>query len=159
MTTDTLCVRVACWVWMSYDGAGLLERIHVKRILRSNWAEQPPVRTPEELWDRVLNAWEKMVKNLDLFHNLVDSMPRRMSADVDAGAGLVPVAWQQWSEMEALIPSPAACEISSRKALVFLNRRMRLAKYEARIAQIRTTREIVSGFYGCEVHRPRISQL
>ncbi|KAJ4428330.1 hypothetical protein ANN_24349 [Periplaneta americana] len=22
---------------------------------------------------------------------------------------LVPVAWQQWSEMEALIPSPAAC--------------------------------------------------
>ncbi|KAJ4432934.1 hypothetical protein ANN_15191 [Periplaneta americana] len=28
----------------------------VKRILRSNWAEQPPVRTPEELWDRVLDA-------------------------------------------------------------------------------------------------------
>ncbi|KAJ4444773.1 hypothetical protein ANN_06570 [Periplaneta americana] len=24
---------------------------------------------------------------------------------------LVPVAWQQWSEMEALIPSPAACEV------------------------------------------------
>ncbi|KAJ4432642.1 hypothetical protein ANN_21265 [Periplaneta americana] len=22
------CVRVACWGWMSYDGAGLLERIH-----------------------------------------------------------------------------------------------------------------------------------
>ncbi|KAJ4447879.1 hypothetical protein ANN_09888 [Periplaneta americana] len=57
----------------------------VKRILRSNWAEQPPVRTPEELWDRVLDAWEKMAKNLDLFHNFVDSMPRRMRADVDAG--------------------------------------------------------------------------
>ncbi|KAJ4437034.1 hypothetical protein ANN_17168 [Periplaneta americana] len=70
---------------MSYDGVGLLERIHVKRILRSNWAEQPPVRTPEKLWDRVLDAWEKMAKNIDLFHNFVDSMPRRMRADVDAG--------------------------------------------------------------------------
>ncbi|KAJ4431531.1 hypothetical protein ANN_20130 [Periplaneta americana] len=47
--------------------------------------EQPPVRTPEELWDRVLDAWEEMAKNLDLFHNLVDSMPRRMRAVVDAG--------------------------------------------------------------------------
>ncbi|KAJ4429908.1 hypothetical protein ANN_22112 [Periplaneta americana] len=54
-------------------------------ILRSNWAEQPPVRTPEELWDRVLDAWEEMAKLLDLFHNLVDSMPRRMRAVVDAG--------------------------------------------------------------------------
>ncbi|KAJ4450865.1 hypothetical protein ANN_02297 [Periplaneta americana] len=26
---------------------------------------------------------------------------------------LVPVAWQQWSEMEALIPSPAACKVRS----------------------------------------------
>ncbi|KAJ4435221.1 hypothetical protein ANN_23799 [Periplaneta americana] len=57
----------------------------VKRILRSNWAEQPPFRTSEELWDRVLDAWEEMTKNLDLFHNLVDSMPRRMRAVVDAG--------------------------------------------------------------------------
>ncbi|KAJ4441166.1 hypothetical protein ANN_11017 [Periplaneta americana] len=56
----------------------------VKRILRSNWAEQPPVRTPKKLWDRVLDAWEEMAKNLDLFHNLVDSMPRRMRAVVDA---------------------------------------------------------------------------
>ncbi|KAJ4440908.1 hypothetical protein ANN_10756 [Periplaneta americana] len=154
------CVRVESWGWMSYDGAGLLERIHerftaegyehilanimipsarkrypegrlffqqnnhpihtanriqiwftrkrdvdpvdwppnspdmnpiqnlwaaVKRILRSNWAEQPPFRTPEELWDRVLDAWEEMAKNLDLIHNLVDSMPRRMRAVVDAG--------------------------------------------------------------------------
>ncbi|KAJ4444898.1 hypothetical protein ANN_06696 [Periplaneta americana] len=154
------CVRVACWGWMSYDGAELLKRIHgrftaevyenilanvmilssrkrypegtlfyrqdnhpihttnriqrwftrrrdvdpvdwppnspdmnpfqnfwaaVKRILRSNWAEQPPVRTSEELWDRVLDAWEDLAKNLDLFHNVVDSMPRRMRAVVDAG--------------------------------------------------------------------------
>ncbi|KAJ4436086.1 hypothetical protein ANN_18713 [Periplaneta americana] len=57
----------------------------VKRILGSNWAEQPPVRTPEKLWDRVLDAWEEVAKNLDLFHNLVDSMPHRMRADVDAG--------------------------------------------------------------------------
>ncbi|KAJ4444277.1 hypothetical protein ANN_06069 [Periplaneta americana] len=56
----------------------------VKRILRSNWAEQPPIRTPEELWDRVLDAWEEMVKNLDLFHNLMNSMPHRMRAVVDA---------------------------------------------------------------------------
>ncbi|KAJ4430405.1 hypothetical protein ANN_22621 [Periplaneta americana] len=26
---------------------------------------------------------------------------------------LVPIEWQQWSEMEALIPSPAACEVRS----------------------------------------------
>ncbi|KAJ4438542.1 hypothetical protein ANN_14489 [Periplaneta americana] len=57
----------------------------VKRNLRSIWAEQPPVRTPEEFWDRVLDVWEEMAKNLDLFHNLVDSMPRRMRAVVDAG--------------------------------------------------------------------------
>ncbi|KAJ4440356.1 hypothetical protein ANN_08495, partial [Periplaneta americana] len=38
----------------------------------------------------------------------------------------------------------------SSKALVFLYRRMRRAGCEARHAQIRTTREIVSGFYGCE---------
>ncbi|KAJ4436141.1 hypothetical protein ANN_18768 [Periplaneta americana] len=44
--------------------------VGVKRILRSIWAEQPPVRTPEELWDRVLDVWEEMAKNLDLFHNL-----------------------------------------------------------------------------------------
>ncbi|KAJ4449243.1 hypothetical protein ANN_00640 [Periplaneta americana] len=50
----------------------------VKRVLRSNWAEQPPVRTADELWDRV-------AMNLDLFHNLVDSMLRRMRAVVDAG--------------------------------------------------------------------------
>ncbi|KAJ4430681.1 hypothetical protein ANN_19272 [Periplaneta americana] len=51
----------------------------VKRILR------PPVLTADELWDRVLDAWEEVVMNLDLFHNLVDSMPRRMRAVVDAG--------------------------------------------------------------------------
>ncbi|KAJ4451888.1 hypothetical protein ANN_03366 [Periplaneta americana] len=68
----------------SNESPGSLKTIF-KRILRSNWAEQPPVRTPEELWDRVLDAWEKMAKNLDLSHNLVDSMPRRMRADVDAG--------------------------------------------------------------------------
>ncbi|KAJ4437567.1 hypothetical protein ANN_17712 [Periplaneta americana] len=125
------CMRVTSWGWISYDGAGLLARIHgrftaeaykhilanvmipstqkrypegtlffqqdnhpihtanqiqrwftrrrdvdpvdwppnspdmnpiqnlwaaVKRILCSNWAEQPPVRTPEELWDRVLDV-------------------------------------------------------------------------------------------------------
>ncbi|KAJ4441014.1 hypothetical protein ANN_10863 [Periplaneta americana] len=32
---------------------------------------------------------------------------------------LVPVAWQQWSEMEALIPSPAACEV--RSVITFFN--------------------------------------
>ncbi|KAJ4442531.1 hypothetical protein ANN_04118 [Periplaneta americana] len=50
--------------------------------------EQPPVRTPEEMWDRVLDAWEEVTKNLDLFHNLVDSMPRRMRAVVDADVAL-----------------------------------------------------------------------
>ncbi|KAJ4440503.1 hypothetical protein ANN_08644 [Periplaneta americana] len=57
----------------------------VKRILRSNWAEQPPVRTADEFWDRFLDVWEEVAKNLDLFHNLVDSILRRMRAVVDAG--------------------------------------------------------------------------
>ncbi|KAJ4430397.1 hypothetical protein ANN_22613 [Periplaneta americana] len=63
----------------------IVHQAPVKRILRSNWAEQPLVRTPEELWDRVLDSWEEMAKNLDLFHNLVGSIPRRMRAVVDAG--------------------------------------------------------------------------
>ncbi|XP_069694748.1 uncharacterized protein [Periplaneta americana] len=49
--------------------------------------EQPPVRTPEELWDRVLDAWKEVAKNLDLFHNLLDSMLHRIRAVVDAGLG------------------------------------------------------------------------
>ena len=54
----------------------------VKGILRFNWAE-PSVRTLDELWNRVLNAWQDVAT--DLFHNLVDSMPRRMRAIVNAG--------------------------------------------------------------------------
>ena len=46
----------------------------VKGILRSNWAE-PPVRTSDELWNRVLNAWQEVATNVELFHNLVDYMP------------------------------------------------------------------------------------
>ncbi|GFT26807.1 HTH_48 domain-containing protein [Trichonephila clavipes] len=32
---------------------------------------------------------------------------------------LLPVAWQQWSEIKALIPSPAVCEVQS--VIKFLN--------------------------------------
>ena len=56
----------------------------VKGILCSNWAE-PPDWTSEELWNRVLNAWQEMSTDIDLIHNLVDSMPCRMRAIVDAG--------------------------------------------------------------------------
>ena len=56
----------------------------VKGILRSNWAE-PPVRTSGELWNRVLNAWQEVVTAIHLFHNLVDFMPCRMWAIVNAG--------------------------------------------------------------------------
>ncbi|KAJ4449993.1 hypothetical protein ANN_01400 [Periplaneta americana] len=45
------------------------------------------------------------------------------------------------------------------KALVFLNRRMRRTRCKARLAQVRTTREIVSGFYNCEMCGLRTSQL
>ncbi|KAJ4448108.1 hypothetical protein ANN_10120, partial [Periplaneta americana] len=45
------------------------------------------------------------------------------------------------------------CSVSIIKALVFLNRHMRRARCEARLAQIRTTREIVSGFYGCKENK------
>ncbi|KAJ4436164.1 hypothetical protein ANN_18794 [Periplaneta americana] len=40
----------------------------------------------------------------------------------------------------------------------FLNRRMRLARREARLAQIRITGQIVSGFYNCEMRDLRTSQ-
>ncbi|KAJ4437813.1 hypothetical protein ANN_13751 [Periplaneta americana] len=43
----------------------------------------------DELWDRVLDAWEEVAMNLDLFHDLVDSMLPRIRAVVDAGVSWV----------------------------------------------------------------------
>ncbi|KAJ4450847.1 hypothetical protein ANN_02278 [Periplaneta americana] len=54
---------------------------------------------------------------------------------------LVPVAWQQWSEMEALIPSPAACEV--RSVIKFFNAQS--------IASIEIHRQL------CQVYGPNIS--
>ena len=56
----------------------------VKGILRSNWAEQS-VGTSGELLNRVLNTWQEVATDVDLFHNLVDSMPSTMRAIVNAG--------------------------------------------------------------------------
>ncbi|KAJ4437856.1 hypothetical protein ANN_13795 [Periplaneta americana] len=53
---------------------------------------------------------------------------------------LVPVAWQQWSEMEALIPSPAACEV--RSVIKFFNAKS--------IAPIEIHRQL------CQVYGPNI---
>ncbi|KAJ4426903.1 hypothetical protein ANN_26702 [Periplaneta americana] len=53
---------------------------------------------------------------------------------------LVPVAWQQWSEMEALIPSPAACEV--RSVIKFFNAQ--------NIAPIEIHRQL------CQVYGPNI---
>ncbi|KAJ4451413.1 hypothetical protein ANN_02875 [Periplaneta americana] len=53
---------------------------------------------------------------------------------------LVPVAWQQWSEMEALIPSPAACEV--RSEIKFFNAQS--------IAPIEIHRQL------CQVYGPNI---
>ncbi|KAJ4427740.1 hypothetical protein ANN_25393 [Periplaneta americana] len=53
---------------------------------------------------------------------------------------LVPVAWQQWSEMEALIPSPAACEV--RSVIKFFNAQS--------IAPIEIHRQL------CQVYGPNI---
>ncbi|KAJ4430985.1 hypothetical protein ANN_19578 [Periplaneta americana] len=47
---------------------------------------------------------------------------------------------------------------SAPKALVFLNRRMQRAGCEACLAQIRTKRDIVTGFYDCGVRGLRNSQ-
>ncbi|KAJ4450689.1 hypothetical protein ANN_02118 [Periplaneta americana] len=44
-------------------------------------------------------------KRTDIYDVLIICQPDR--------SRLVPEAWQQWSEMEALIPSPAACEVRS----------------------------------------------
>ena len=46
---------------------------------------EPPIRTSDELSNRVLNAWQELATVVDLFHNLVYSMPRRMRAIVSAG--------------------------------------------------------------------------
>ncbi|KAJ4441395.1 hypothetical protein ANN_11250 [Periplaneta americana] len=54
---------------------------------------------------------------------------------------LVPVAWQQWSEMEALIPSPAACEV--RSVIKFFTAQS--------IAPIEIHRQL------CQVYRPNIT--
>ncbi|KAJ4441103.1 hypothetical protein ANN_10953 [Periplaneta americana] len=67
-----------------YYAETMLTVIIVQTDLCSNWAEQPPVRTADELWDRVLDAWEEVAMNLDLFNNLVDSMLRKMRAVIDA---------------------------------------------------------------------------
>ena len=56
----------------------------VMGILRSDWAE-PPAQTSDELWNRVLNAWQEVATDVELFHNLVDSLPRRMRAIFNAG--------------------------------------------------------------------------
>ncbi|KAJ4434843.1 hypothetical protein ANN_23414 [Periplaneta americana] len=53
---------------------------------------------------------------------------------------LVPVAWQQWSEMEALIPSPAPCEV--RSVIKFFNAQS--------IAPIEIHRQL------CQVYLPNI---
>ncbi|KAJ4436753.1 hypothetical protein ANN_16885 [Periplaneta americana] len=58
----------------------------------------------------------------------------------EARSRLVPVAWQQWSEMEALIPSPAACEV--RSVIKFFNAQ--------RIAPIEIHRQL------CQVYGPKI---
>ncbi|KAJ4449150.1 hypothetical protein ANN_00545 [Periplaneta americana] len=54
---------------------------------------------------------------------------------------LVPVAWQQWSEMEALIPSPSACEV--RSVIKFFNAQS--------IAPIEIHRQL------CQVYGPNIT--
>ena len=56
----------------------------VQRIRHSNWAD-PPVRTSDALLNRVLIAWQEVAMDVDLFHKLVDSMPCRMRAIVNAG--------------------------------------------------------------------------
>ncbi|KAJ4436137.1 hypothetical protein ANN_18764 [Periplaneta americana] len=68
----------------------------------------------QALCKRTLNLVEK----LNSAH--AEKMRFYLSKADDAGnesdrqrSRLVPVAWQQWSEMEALIPSPAACEVRS----------------------------------------------
>ncbi|KAJ4432082.1 hypothetical protein ANN_20696 [Periplaneta americana] len=58
----------------------------------------------------------------------------------DIKSRLVPVAWQQWSEMEALIPSPAACKV--RSVIKFFNAQS--------IAPIEIHRQL------CQVYGPNI---
>ncbi|KAJ4435135.1 hypothetical protein ANN_23711 [Periplaneta americana] len=65
----------------------------------------------------------------------------REGSDQADRSRLVPVAWQQWSEMEALIPSPNACEV--RSVIKFFNAQS--------IAPIEIHRQL------CQVNGPNIT--
>ncbi|KAJ4438847.1 hypothetical protein ANN_14800 [Periplaneta americana] len=83
---------------------------------------------PEPIGDSVARVWCPDLLQEGQWHHLVLVLNRAVlknssfSLYVDGKhvhtqkpdrSRLVPVAWQQWSEMEALIPSPAACEVRS----------------------------------------------
>ena len=52
------------------------------RILR--YGNNPP-RNPQLLWDQIVEIWDDLAQDFDYCHTLVDSMPRRCQAVIDAG--------------------------------------------------------------------------
>lgn len=55
----------------------------LKKTVRDNWPDPPP-RTADALWDLVYSSWERIAMDEAFFHRLVDSMPRRLQAVIDA---------------------------------------------------------------------------
>ncbi|KAJ4429124.1 hypothetical protein ANN_26125 [Periplaneta americana] len=44
-----------------------------------------PPKNPDQFWDQVLATWEDFAKDQNYFRDLVDSMPRKCQAVIDAG--------------------------------------------------------------------------
>lgn len=55
----------------------------LKKTLKENWPDPAP-RTVNALWDLVHSSWERIAMDEDFFHTLVNSMPRRIQAVIDA---------------------------------------------------------------------------
>lgn len=58
----------------------------VTRTLQENWPDPPPRRS-DDLWELVLNAWEDIAQGQRFVAALVDSMPRRLQAVINANGG------------------------------------------------------------------------
>ncbi|KAJ4449970.1 hypothetical protein ANN_01377 [Periplaneta americana] len=108
-----------------------------RRVCRS-YAENYQIKlTTRKLPSDVQVTLDNCEKILDVMNIVL--IRQKIEMDVNRSC-LVPVAWQLWSEMEALIPSPAACEV--RSVIKFFNAQS--------IAPIEIHRQL------CQVYGPNI---
>ncbi|KAJ4439498.1 hypothetical protein ANN_07622 [Periplaneta americana] len=153
--------------YFTHDGASAHFSVNVRRFLNKRFIDRQVLRLT--IIDRLiianirgisLNSWTAALTSVqDLWLKKPEHDKLRSSCDPTQKSltglyqiydvsiicqpdrsRLVPVAWQQWSEMEALIPSPAACEV--RSVIKFFNAQS--------IAPIEIHRQL------CQVYGPNI---